>query len=109
MTQGDSTVVAGRPRIRWRQDRMISVLESNKLGRGVMTWRKLLAAMTALAAMLVIMTASPPSYARELQRLETATPEQVGMSSARLERITEALKKEDRKSTRPKSHHTMIS
>ena len=59
-----------------------------------MTWRKLLTAMTALAAMLVIMTASPPSYARELQRLETATPEQVGMSSARLERITEALKKE---------------
>jgi CubicO group peptidase (beta-lactamase class C family) len=50
--------------------------------------------MTALAAMLVVMTASPHSYARELQRLETATPEQVGMSSARLERIAEALKKE---------------
>src|SRR4029453_10832437 len=94
MTQSDSTVVAGRPRIRWRQDRMNSVLESNKLGRGVMTWRKLLATMTAPAAKLGIMTASPPSYARELQRLETATPEQVGMSSARLERITEALKKE---------------
>jgi len=59
-----------------------------------MTWRKLLTAMTALAAMLVIMTASPSSYARELQRLETGTPEQVGMSSARLERISEALKKE---------------
>jgi hypothetical protein len=73
---------------------MNSVHDSNKLGRGVMTWRKLLTAMTALAAMLVIMTASPPSYARELQRLETATPEQVGMSGARLERITEALKKE---------------
>jgi CubicO group peptidase (beta-lactamase class C family) len=59
-----------------------------------MTWRKLSTAMTALAVMLVVTTASPPSYARELQRLETATPEQVGMSSARLERITEALKKE---------------
>lgn len=59
-----------------------------------MTWRKSLTAMTALAAMLVVMTASPHSYARELQRLETATPEQVGMSSARLERIAEALKKE---------------
>ena len=59
-----------------------------------MTWRKLLTAMTALAAMLVVITASPPSYARELQRLETATPEQMGMSSARLERIAEALKKE---------------
>lgn len=50
--------------------------------------------MTALAAMLVVITASPPSYARELQQLETATPEQMGMSSARLERIAEALKKE---------------
>jgi CubicO group peptidase (beta-lactamase class C family) len=59
-----------------------------------MTWRKSLTAMTALAAMLVVMTASPHSYARELQRLETATPEQMGMSSARLERIAEALKKE---------------
>ena len=48
-----------------------------------MTWKKLLTAMTALAAMLVVCTASPPSYARELQRLETATPEQIGMSSAR--------------------------
>jgi hypothetical protein len=44
--------------------------------------------------MLVVMTASPPSYAREPQRLETATPEQMGMSRARLERIAEALKKE---------------
>jgi CubicO group peptidase (beta-lactamase class C family) len=50
--------------------------------------------MTALAAMLVVFAASPPSYARELQRLETSTPEQLGMSSARLERIAEALKKE---------------
>ena len=59
-----------------------------------MTWKKLLTAMTALAAMLVVFAASPPSFARELQRLETATPEQLGMSSARLERIAEALKKE---------------
>ena len=59
-----------------------------------MTWRKSLTAMTALAAMLVVVTASPHLYARELQRLETATPEQIGMSSARLERIAEALKKE---------------
>ncbi|MFZ2091112.1 MAG: serine hydrolase domain-containing protein [Pseudolabrys sp.] len=59
-----------------------------------MTWKKLLTAMTALAAMLVVFAASPPSFARELPRLETATPEQLGMSSARLERIAEALKKE---------------
>jgi CubicO group peptidase (beta-lactamase class C family) len=59
-----------------------------------MTWRKLLTAMTALAAMLVVTTASPPSYAREPQRLATATPEQMGMSSARLELIAAALKKE---------------
>ena len=59
-----------------------------------MTRKKLLTAMTALAAMLVVFAASPPSYARELQRLETSTPEQLGMSSARLERIAEALKKE---------------
>jgi CubicO group peptidase (beta-lactamase class C family) len=50
--------------------------------------------MTALAAMLVVTTASPPSYAREPQRLATATPEQTGMSSARLELIAAALKKE---------------
>ena len=59
-----------------------------------MTWKKLLAAMTAVAAMLVVSAASQPLFARELQRLETATPEQLGMSSARLERIAEALKKE---------------
>ena len=59
-----------------------------------MSWRKLLTAITALAAMLVVTTASPPSYAREPQPLTTATPEQMGMSSARLELISAALKKE---------------
>jgi len=59
-----------------------------------MPWKKLPTAIIALAAMLVVFAASPSSYARELQRLETATPEQLGMSSARLERIAELLKKE---------------
>ena len=59
-----------------------------------MTCRKLLTAMTALAAMLVVTTTSLPSYAREPQRLATATPEQMGMSSARLELLAAALKKE---------------
>jgi CubicO group peptidase (beta-lactamase class C family) len=59
-----------------------------------MPWKKLPTPIIALAAMLIVFAASPPSFARELQRLETATPEQLGMSSARLERIAEALKKE---------------
>jgi len=59
-----------------------------------MPWKKLPTAIIALAAMLVVFAASPSSYARELQRLETATPEQLGMSSGRLERIAELLKKE---------------
>jgi CubicO group peptidase (beta-lactamase class C family) len=55
---------------------------------------KLQAATTALLALLVIATASPPVYARELQPLATAAPEQVGMSAERLGRITAVLKKE---------------
>ena len=51
-------------------------------------------ATTALAAMLVAATAVLPVSARELQPLATATPEQVGMSVARLGRITTMLKKE---------------
>ncbi|MGZ5872089.1 MAG: serine hydrolase domain-containing protein [Bradyrhizobium sp.] len=50
--------------------------------------------MTALAAMLVVTTTSLPSCAREPQQLATATPEQMGMSSARLELLAAALKKE---------------
>ena len=55
---------------------------------------KILAATTALAAMVVATTVSLPVYARELPPLATATPEQVGMSLERLGRISSALKKE---------------
>ena len=55
---------------------------------------KILAATTALAAMVVATTVSLPVCARELQPLATATPEQVGMSLERLGRITSMLKKE---------------
>jgi CubicO group peptidase (beta-lactamase class C family) len=55
---------------------------------------KITAAMTALAATMVVMTASLPVSARELQLLVTATPEQVGMSAERLGRITATFKRE---------------
>ncbi|MEH2536577.1 MULTISPECIES: serine hydrolase domain-containing protein [unclassified Bradyrhizobium] len=55
---------------------------------------KILAATTALAAMMIAPTVSLPVCARELQPLATATPEQVGMSLERLGRITSVLKKE---------------
>ena len=55
---------------------------------------KVLAATTALAAMVVATTVSLPACARELQPFATATPEQVGMSPERLGRITSMLKKE---------------
>ena len=51
---------------------------------------KVLAATTALAAMVVATTVSVPASARELQPLATATPDQVGMSAERLGRITSA-------------------
>jgi CubicO group peptidase (beta-lactamase class C family) len=51
-------------------------------------------ATTALAAIVIATTASPPACARELQPFATAAPEQVGMSSERLGRITTMLKKE---------------
>ena len=51
-------------------------------------------ATTALAAFVIATTASQPACARELQPLATAAPEQVGMSSERLGRITTMLKKE---------------
>jgi CubicO group peptidase (beta-lactamase class C family) len=51
-------------------------------------------ATTALAAIVIATTASQPACARELQPLATAAPEQVGMSSERLARITTMLKKE---------------
>jgi Beta-lactamase len=66
----------------------------NGHGRNVMSRWKLLAATTALAAMVVAATASLPICARELQPLATAAPEQVGMSAERLGRITTMLKKE---------------
>ncbi len=52
---------------------------------------KMLTVTTALAAVLA---ATAPVWARELQPLVTATPEQVGMSAERLGRITTMLKKE---------------
>jgi CubicO group peptidase (beta-lactamase class C family) len=52
---------------------------------------KILTVATALAAVLA---ATAPVWARELQPLVTATPEQVGMSAERLGRITTMLKKE---------------
>jgi CubicO group peptidase (beta-lactamase class C family) len=55
---------------------------------------KILAATTALAAMVVATTVSLPVCARELPPLATATPEQVGMSPERLGRISSMLKKE---------------
>ena len=55
---------------------------------------KILAATTALSAMLVATTASLPLCARELQPLATAAPEQVGMSVEHLGHITTMLKKE---------------
>ena len=63
------------------------------------TWKilgrwKILAATTALAAAVIATTTSLPVFARELQPLATAAPEQVGMSAERLGRITTVLKKE---------------
>ena len=55
---------------------------------------KILAATTALAATVIATTTSLPVFARELQPLATAAPEQVGMSAERLGRITTVLKKE---------------
>jgi CubicO group peptidase (beta-lactamase class C family) len=55
---------------------------------------KIKAATAALAALLVAATLSLPVYARELQPLAVAAPEQVGMSGERLARITTMLKKE---------------
>ena len=55
---------------------------------------KILAATTALAAMVVATAASLPVCARELQPLVAAAPEQVGMSAERLGRISTMLKKE---------------
>ena len=52
---------------------------------------KILAATTALAAMVVV---SLPVSARDLQPLTTAAPEQVGMSPERLGRVSSVLKKE---------------
>src|SRR5262245_5942226 len=66
----------------------------NDHGRNVMSRWKILAATTALAAMVVAATASLPVCARELQPLAAAAPEQVGMSGERLGRITTMLKKE---------------
>ena len=59
-----------------------------------MSWWKIKAATTALAALLVAATVSLPVCARELQPLAAAAPEQVGMSGERLGRITTMLKKE---------------
>ena len=55
---------------------------------------KIKAATAALAALLVAATLSLPVYARELQPLAAAAPEQVGMSGERLARITTVFKKE---------------
>src|SRR6266852_5307751 len=66
----------------------------NGHGRNVMSRWKIKAATAALAALLVAATISLPVYARELQPLAAAAPEQVGMSGERLARITTMLKKE---------------
>ncbi|MEA2960902.1 MAG: hypothetical protein QOI46_1000, partial [Alphaproteobacteria bacterium] len=63
------------------------------------TWKisgkwKILAATTALAAAVLATTTSLPVFARELQPLAAAAPEEVGMSAERLGRITTVLKKE---------------
>ena len=65
------------------------------LGRSMIlgTW-KILAATTALAAAIIATTTSLPVFARELQPLAAAAPEQAGMSAERLSRITTVLKKE---------------
>jgi CubicO group peptidase (beta-lactamase class C family) len=55
---------------------------------------KITAATSALAATVIVTTASLPVGARELQPLVTATPEQVGMSAERLARITATFKRE---------------
>src|SRR3982074_2594794 len=68
-------------------------LQERSRGNVMSRW-KILAATTALAAMVVATTVSLPVCARELQPLATATPEQVGMSLERLGRITPMLKKE---------------
>src|SRR6516164_2095327 len=65
----------------------------NGHGRNVMSRWKIKAATAALAALLVA-ALSLPVYARELQPLAVAAPEQVGMSGERLARITTMLKKE---------------
>ena len=55
---------------------------------------RILIGTAALAAMMIVTTASLQASARELQPLATATPDQVGMSVERLGRITTVLKKE---------------
>src|SRR6476659_5157493 len=55
---------------------------------------KILAATTALAVAVIATTTSQPVFARELQPLVTAAPEQVGMSPERLGRISSVLRKE---------------
>ena len=55
---------------------------------------KILAATTSLSAAVIATTPSLSVFARELQPLATAAPEQVGMSAERLSRITTVLKKE---------------
>src|SRR3954452_22952299 len=65
------------------------------LGRWQILGRwKIFPATTALAAAVIATTMSLPVFARELQPLATAAPEQVGMSAERLGRITTVLKKE---------------
>jgi CubicO group peptidase (beta-lactamase class C family) len=63
-------------------------------GGNVMSAWKTSAAATALAAILVAAAPSLPVWARELQPLAAASPDQVGMSVERLGRITTTLKKE---------------
>src|SRR6516165_9087558 len=65
----------------------------NGHGRNAMSRWKIKAATAALTA-LVAATLSLPVYARELQPLAAAAPEQVGMSGERLARISTMLKKE---------------
>src|ERR1700682_2446751 len=77
-----------RCRIRSLPDRANSVLAKNGHGENVMSRWKILAATTALAAMVVATTVSLPVYARELPPLATATPEQVGMSLESLGSLT---------------------
>src|SRR5262245_58556302 len=75
-------------------DKIVVGSSENGPRRNVMSRWKILAATTALAALVVAATASLPVYARELQPLAAAAPEQVGVSGERLGRITTMLKKE---------------